>query len=169
MNNLLKTLIFLLVVQTGYLFSQANADFIMAGYEDAIDIYNFRVTTADNGDLDGGFRVDGQNLDPTEIYTCEANFNNGGWYNIFGKGSNADNTNNGETYTGGRLSSNASGGCQINFSHLDHLKKTTTYPDEVDGITMKLRLRTGSTYVPDEDGESFSFDLVRPTLQSVTI
>ena len=170
MNNLLKTLIFLLVVQTGYLFSQEpNASFVMAGYSADIDIYNFRVITSDNGSLTGGFLVLGEDLDPDEDYRVEVEFGDGGFYRVGGEGSDGGNeAANGETGSNGKITPTSSGTCQINFSH-ESLVATDGYPGSVDGVTMKIRLREGTNYAPDENGESFSFDLVRPTIQSVTI
>jgi len=155
-KNLLKALAYLLVLQTGYLFSQADASFFMAGYSDEIDIYNFRVTTSDNGSLDGGFRIEGEALE-NDIYTCYVNFNDGGWYNLNGTGSNGGNTNNGTVFGNGRLSpywNGSTGTCQINFSHTE-LVATDGYPGNVDGITMKIRISTSSgSNVPEFNGTS---------------
>ena len=99
-KNLFKTLVIFLLLQAGYLFSASDADFFMAGYAGDVDIYNIRATGQGNGGLQGGFRIEGEELEYT-FYECEVNFNDGGWYVVNGTGSNGGNSDNGTVFDNG--------------------------------------------------------------------
>lgn len=171
-KNLLKPFALFLLLQAGYLFSQADADFTMAGYAANINIYNIKVSeyVNDNYPVVGGFMVAGTEL-PLAIYICQLSFDGGSaWNTIGGEGSVDGDANNGTISGVNFLPENGNDDVQIWYSH-DALSSTTGYPGLVDGLTMRIRLKNNNTnaYLPDVNGRAFDFDLVAPTLASAVI
>ncbi|MDG2265807.1 MAG: hypothetical protein P8L91_02370, partial [Candidatus Marinimicrobia bacterium] len=131
--------------------------------------YNFDAAEGENGDQTGGIMLVGSSMSNL-IYSVQANFNGGGWFNINGTGSVGD-PDDGTLYGNGDFRPIYVGSeyqCQIQFSHAE-LTETPGWPGEVEGITFKLRIK-------DQNGNSFpnspgdrNFDLVKPTLSSVSI
>ncbi|SVB76246.1 uncharacterized protein METZ01_LOCUS229100, partial [marine metagenome] len=168
-KNLLKTLASFFVIQASYLFSASDADFFMAGYGGDVDIYNIRAKGQGNGGLQGGFMIVGEELEYA-FWECQVKFDDGGWFYLNGTGSNGGDDDNGSVFDNGTFRPVSAGeDVQIHYSHAE-LLATTGYPGSVEGVTMRIRIKSaGGTYLPDDDGESYSFDLVAPTLQSAVV
>ena len=164
-KNKIKLFFIFLLLQAGFVFSQTATFTYAAG----ATYYNFDAAEGENGDQTGGIMLVGSSMSNL-IYSVQANFNGGGWFNINGTGSVGD-PDDGTLYGNGDFRPIYVGSeyqCQIQFSHAE-LTETPGWPGEVEGITFKLRIK-------DQNGNSFpnspgdrNFDLVKPTLSSVSI
>jgi len=167
-KNKIKLFFILLLLQAGFVLSQ-NATFT---YAEGASYYNFDAKEGNNGAAGGsagGIMLAGTGMSNL-IYSVQANFNGGGWYNINGTGAVGD-ADDGTLYGNGDFRPVIQNGvyqCQINFSHYE-LTETPGWPGEVEGITFKLRIldQNGNSF-PNSPGDR-NFDLVKPTLTSITI
>ena len=164
-KNKIKLFFILLLLQAGIVFSQ-TATFSFAG---GGDYYNFDAAESPNGTGTGGIYLEGTDLAQI-LYDVQVQFNGQGWFNINGWGYVGDD-DDGTLLGNGLFRPISQGGvfqCQIYYSHAE-IAATTNYPGEVEDMTFNLRIR-------DQFFESFPanpgdeiFDLVRPTLASITI
>jgi len=167
-NNKIKLFFILVLLQAGIVFSQT----VTFTYAEGAAHYNFEAKEGSNGAAGGsagGIMLVGSGMSNL-IYSVQANFNGGGWFNINGTGAVGD-ADDGTLYGNGDFRPVIQNGvyqCQINFSHAE-LVDTPGWPGEVEGIAFQLR-------VLDQNGNSFpnspsdrNFDLVKPTLTSITI
>jgi hypothetical protein len=175
-KNKIKLFFILLLLQAGFVLSQTES----FSYAGGATYYNVSASEANNGNVTGGILLEVTDLQ-NRSYFVRANFNSGGWYPINGYGSVGD-VNQGILYGQGEFrpytTTTTSGDppvpvttiypVQISFSHAE-LASSVGWPGDVEGITFQLKfIDSDNVSFPLNPGNR-NFDLVKPTLTSVSI